>query len=139
MADKVRIDKWLWSVRIFKSRTGAADACKSNKIKLNQVNAKPSALVSPGDLIEVKRNGFNFLYKVEVIIKTRVSATLAAPCYTNMTTQEELDKYKSWFVGKFGGEAREKGTGRPTKKERRDIDGFKTFDEMHSEGWWEEE
>ena len=64
-------------------------------------------------------------YKVVDLLEKRVSATLAAPCYENLTSQEELDKYKDWYVGKRGVEQREKGEGRPTKRERRDIDKYK--------------
>ena len=138
MSDKVRIDKWLWSVRLFKSRTLAADACKSGKIRVNKLIAKASTVVSENDVIEVKRKGFNFTFKVEKVIKTRVSAVLAAPCYINLTPEEELNKYKNWFVGKAGTEFREKGLGRPTKRERREIDDFKT-DHWQWEDFWEEE
>ncbi len=123
--DKVRIDKWLWSVRIFKSRSISTDACKTNKVKINGEIVKASSAVTRGDLIEVKKNGFNLEYKVVDLIEKRVSATLAEPCYENLTPQEELDKYKDWFVGKAKPEIRERGTGRPTKRERRDIDRFK--------------
>lgn len=133
MADKIRVDKWMWTVRIFKSRTAATDACKAQKVKINNVVVKPSALVSPGHTIEVKRNGFNFTFLVKQILKSRVSATLAAEAYENTTSAEELNKYKNWFVGKSGIEFRDRGTGRPTKKERREIDDFKvfSFDEMY--------
>ncbi len=138
MSDKVRIDKWLWSVRLYKSRTLAADACKSGKIRVNHVLAKASAVVNVGDVIDLKRKGFNFTFKVEKLIKTRVSAVLAAPCYINLTPEEELNKFKNWFVGKAGSEFREKGLGRPTKRERREIDDFKT-DGFLMEDYWEEE
>lgn len=122
---KVRLDKWLWAVRIFKSRTMATDACKSGKVKANGHSIKPSYLVSVGEVIEVKKNGFNFLFKVNQLLEKRVSAVLAAPCYDDLTPIEELNKYKDWFVGKSGIEIRTKGDGRPTKKDRREIDDFK--------------
>ncbi len=125
--DTVRIDKWLWSVRIFKSRTIAATACKSSKVQINEVNAKPSALVTIGDKLSVKKNGFTFAYKVNKIIKTRVSATLAQPCYDDLTPASELNKYKSWYSSSDVNFIREKGAGRPTKKERRDIDNVKDY------------
>jgi ribosome-associated heat shock protein Hsp15 len=139
MAEKIRIDKWLWSVRIFKSRTMATDACKASKVKLNDVIVKPSALVAIGNNIEVKRNGFSFTFKVQAILKSRVSALLAAPCYLNTTSQEELDKYKNWFVGKGASEMRERGTGRPTKRERREIDDFKDNSLTLNDMWDAEE
>jgi ribosome-associated heat shock protein Hsp15 len=126
--DKIRIDKWLWCVRIFKSRTSATDACKAGKVKLNLGQAKPSTVVTAGDKIELKRNGFTFTFKVNTVLKSRVSAVLAAPCYENITPQEELDKYKSWFTGKGGPERRDKGAGRPTKKDRRFIEEFKNIE-----------
>jgi ribosome-associated heat shock protein Hsp15 len=125
MNDKVRLDKWLWSVRLFKSRTMASDAIKAGKVKSNTKDAKTSTPVAIGDKIQLKRNGFSFEYLVNTVIKTRVSAVLAAPCYTNVTPEEEMNKYKSWFIGKGNGEIRGRGLGRPTKKERRDIDDYK--------------
>lgn len=122
---KVRVDKWLWGVRIFKTRTLASDTCKSNKVKVNGKDAKPSLEVTIGDTIEVKKDGFNMQYKVLGLVNTRVSAALAAPCYENITPAEELKKYDVWFLAQAGNEYREKGTGRPTKKERRELDGFK--------------
>lgn len=122
---KVRIDKWLWSVRIFKSRTQATDACKARKIKIDDVNVKPSFLVVGGEHVHVKKNGFNLEFKILKLIEKRVGAPIAVTCYEDLTPQEELNKYKDWFVGKASAERREKGTGRPTKRERRDIDSFK--------------
>lgn len=123
--DKVRIDKWLWSVRIFKSRTMATDACKSGKVKIKGANVKPSYLVEREELVEVRKNGFDLQFKVVDLIQKRVSAPLAQACYLDLTPPEELNKYQAWFVGKAGAEKREKGAGRPTKKERRTIDDFK--------------
>lgn len=122
---KVRIDKWLWSVRIFKSRTMATDACKSGKVKVGEMNVKPSFLVVGDEHIFVKKNGFNLEFKVLKLIEKRVGAPIAVTCYENLTPEEELNKYKDWFVGKASAERREKGAGRPTKRERREIDGFK--------------
>ena len=125
---KVRVDKWLWSVRIFKSRTQASDACKSNKIKIGDNNLKPSFSLEGGETLLVKKNGFSMTYKVVTLIEKRVSATLAAPCYENLTPADELNKYKEWYVGKSASERRAKGAGRPTKKERRELDGWKEDD-----------
>ncbi len=123
--EKVRIDKWLWSVRIFKSRSMATDACKTNRIKINDKNVKPSYLVRVGERVNVYKEGFNLTFEVVALINKRVSATLAQPCYKNLTPEEELNKYKDWFIGKGAPERREKGAGRPTKRERREIDDFK--------------
>jgi ribosome-associated heat shock protein Hsp15 len=122
---KVRIDKWLWSVRLFKSRSMATDACKAGRVKSKGNNAKPSLLLSAGDVVELKKNGFNLTFRVNMLIDKRVSAVLAAPCFEDLTPLEELNKYKAWFVGKGGTEFRDKGEGRPTKKDRREIDDFK--------------
>ena len=127
MADKVRIDKYLWAIRIFKSRTLATEACKEGKVKLYGENAKPSALVTTGDVIDVLKDGFRLKYKIVALIEKRVSPVLAKPCYEDLTPEEEINKYKSWFIGKGGPERRERGAGRPTKKERRDIDDFKEY------------
>jgi ribosome-associated heat shock protein Hsp15 len=123
--DKVRIDKWLWSVRIFKSRTLAADAIKSGKVRIGETNLKPADSVSVGQLVVVKKDGFNLEFLVKKLIDKRVGAIIAVECYDNLTPVEEMNKYKEWYVGKQGVEMRERGTGRPTKRERRDIEGFK--------------
>lgn len=127
--DKVRVDKWLWSVRIFKSRTMAANACKNGKVRLNGTTPlKASSSIKKGELLHVRKNNFNLIFKVVELIEKRVSAKLAEPCYENLTPAEEMNKFKSWFVTNAPGEYREKGAGRPTKKERREIDDFKEMD-----------
>jgi ribosome-associated heat shock protein Hsp15 len=123
--EKVRVDKWLWGVRIFKTRTLSTDFCKSGKVKINGRDVKPSAEVVVNDIVEIKKDGFNLQYKVLGILEKRVSAVLAAPCYENITSAEELKKYDVWFLAKSGTEFRERGTGRPTKKDRRELDDFK--------------
>lgn len=122
---KVRVDKWLWAVRIFKSRTIASTSCKSNNVKVNDKNAKASTEVDVGDIVRVSKNGFNFEFEIVKIIAKRVGAALAVECYKNVTSEEELNKYQSWFAGKARAEIREKGVGRPTKKERRVIEDYK--------------
>lgn len=134
--DKTRVDKWLWAVRIFKSRSMAADACKNGRVKLqNGTILKASSNVNRGDILLVRKDHFNLTFKVIDIIDKRVSAKLAEPCYENLTTQEELNKFKTWFISSQPVEFRDKGTGRPTKKDRRVIDDFKTdeFDEYFEE------
>jgi len=123
--DKIRVDKWLWSVRIFKSRSIATDACKSGDIRLDGTTLKPAYLIAVDDIISVKKNGYNLTFKVLTIISKRVGAPIASTCYEDLTPAEELNKYESWFVGKGKSEIRERGTGRPTKRERREIDLFK--------------
>jgi ribosome-associated heat shock protein Hsp15 len=137
MADKkVRIDKWLWSVRLFKSRSKATDACKSGRVKSGENSLKASSLVQQGQIIELRKDGFNLIFQINELINRRVSAVLAAPCYTNLTPEAELNKFKDWFVGKGPTEFRPKGEGRPTKRARREIDSFK--DELFFDEWFED-
>jgi ribosome-associated heat shock protein Hsp15 len=128
--DKVRIDKWLWSVRIFKSRTIATDACKKGRISVNNIVVKPSFLVQHDAHVSVRKEGFNLTFRVIDLISKRVSAALAVMCYENLTPDEELNKFRSWYIGKARPEWRGQGEGRPTKRERRDLDLFK-------DGWFE--
>jgi len=102
-----------------------ADACRSGKVKLNDVSIKPSFLIERDHVLHVRKEGFNMIYKVVDLIDKRVSATLAEPCYENLTSADELNKYKDWYIGKGRPEQRQKGAGRPTKRERREIDRFK--------------
>ena len=127
MAEKVRVDKWLWSVRIFKSRTLSADTIKDNKVRVNDKLVRPSFQVVQGDLVQVKKGGINFVFKVVQIIEKRVGAQIAHECYLDLTLEEEKNKFNDWFAGKTGNEFRDKGTGRPTKLDRREIDQFKDF------------
>lgn len=131
--NKVRIDKWLWSVRIFKSRTLATDAIKAGRVQIGESDAKPSDLVAIGQVVNVKKDGFNLQFLVKQLIDKRVGAPIAQACYENLTPAEEMNKFQAWFVGKSGVEYRERGTGRPTKRERRDIDKFK--DDRFGEDW----
>jgi ribosome-associated heat shock protein Hsp15 len=124
--EKVRIDKWLWCVRIYKSRTLASDACRSGKILLGEHEAKASDTVTVGQTVNIKKDGFNFRFLVKNLIDKRVGAPIAQQCYEDLTPEDERNKYKAWFIGKKGVEFREKGSGRPTKKERREIDDFKS-------------
>lgn len=130
--EKTRLDKWLWACRFYKSRTLASEACKNGKISSRSIPLKAAHFVSVGDLLEIRKNGFQFLILIQKIIEKRVGAPIAAACYVNKTSEEELNKYQSWFTGKAQAEKRERGAGRPTKRERREIDDFKTlvFDEF---------
>lgn len=123
--NKVRVDKWLWTVRLFKSRTLATDQCKKGRVTLDGKTLKPSHLVMREDVLGVHKNGFNLIIKVKDLLKNRVSATLAAPCYEDLTPDDEKNKFNDWFVGKGRSEIREKGAGRPTKKDRRELEDYK--------------
>ncbi|MEM9258559.1 MAG: RNA-binding S4 domain-containing protein, partial [Bacteroidota bacterium] len=98
--DKVRVDKWLWAVRIFKSRTLAGDTVRQGKVRIGGKVVKPSTPVTVGDRIQVQKNGFNLEYEVVRLLAKRVGAPIAVTAYVDHTPQEELNKYKDWFVGK---------------------------------------
>jgi ribosome-associated heat shock protein Hsp15 len=125
---KMRVDKWLWCVRIFKSRSLASEACRDNKVTLEDRPVKPSQLIQTGNHVHVKKGGYNLQFEVKGLLKSRAAAPVAQQCYVNHTPEEELRKFESWYVGKGKLEFREKGLGRPTKKDRRNIDAFKGFD-----------
>ncbi len=116
----IRLDKYLWAVRIFKTRSDAADAVRTNKVTVNGAYAKPSREVKVGDRIEVKRQQVTYSYKVLDLVSSRQPAKNVPDYCLNTTPQEELDKLnvprETIFV------FRDRGTGRPTKKERRDLD-----------------
>ena len=115
----VRIDKWLWSVRIYKTRSVAADACRSNKVAINGTNVKPSREIKVGDIIKVKKLPVIHTYKVLEEIGRRQPAK-DVPIYSlDLTPQEELDKLKQ-KIGIYL--SRDAGAGRPTKRDRREID-----------------
>lgn len=120
MADEVRIDKFLWAIRAFKTRTEAADACKGGKVKVGDVNAKPSRAVQEGDILYVRKGIVTYTYKVLRPTENRVGAALVPQLVENLTPEEELEKLrapKETFFLK-----RDRGTGRPTKKDRREIE-----------------
>ncbi|WP_047446855.1 RNA-binding S4 domain-containing protein [Alistipes sp. ZOR0009] len=116
----VRIDKYLWAIRAFKTRTDAADACKLGRITINGGEAKASRDVKIGDLIGVKKMPVIYTFKVLALIANRQPAKNVYLYAENMTPEEELEKLKMARTTLFA--YRDKGAGRPTKKERRDID-----------------
>ena len=119
MAD-TRIDKFLWAIRAFKTRTDATDACKGGKVKVAGVNAKPSKEVKPGDILQVRKGTLTFTYKVLQPLERRVGAKLVPQYAENLTPASELEKLRApvetFFV------TRDRGAGRPTKKDRREIE-----------------
>jgi len=123
MANTIRIDKWLWAVRLFKTRTQASDACKGGKVKMNGVNLKPSREVKAGDVLEVHHNHIKRTVKIKVAAKNRVAAKLVADLMEDLTPAEEFEKLE--MMNKLNQEKRDRGMGRPTKKDRRDIDRIK--------------
>ena len=122
MESQVRIDKYLWSVRIFKTRSIAAEACKKGKISLNGVPVKSSRFVNIGDLLMVYKTPVQFQYKVLLLRGKRISARLVPDYLKDITPEEEKEKL---LRPQFPDIAiREKGSGRPTKKERRTMDQY---------------
>ncbi len=99
--------------------------CKSGKVSVQGIKVKPSHQVRVSDRIQVSKNGYLFQFEVVVLLKKRVGAPIAAKAYLDHTPEAELRKYDDWFVGKASSERRQRGAGRPTKKERRELDQFK--------------
>ena len=120
--DSVRIDKYLWAIRVFKTRSEATEACNGNKVQVNGVNAKPSKAVKIGDALSVRKNNILYQYKVLALSENRMGAALVPDFAENLTSEEELGKLhapvETFFV------RRDHGTGRPTKKERRSLDAL---------------
>ncbi len=121
--EKLRIDKYLWSIRLFKTRTLAADACDKGKVKLNGGSVKAAKNVNVGDEYEVKTEAKKWIIKVTGLVYNRVAYTESLNYYMDLTPAEEIDITKfqpsSFHTGK-----RLSKVGRPTKRERRDLDGF---------------
>ena len=120
MADEVRIDKFLWAIRAFKTRTEAAEACKGGKVKVAGVNAKPSRDVKEGEVIHVRKGAVTYTYQVLRPTENRVGAKLVPEFALDLTPDSEREKLhapvETFFV------TRDRGAGRPTKKERREIE-----------------
>jgi len=121
--EAVRIDKWLWSVRIFKTRTKATDACKSNNVRIEDIPVKPSREIRVGDAITIRFGPIIRKVKVIDLLDKRIAAAKVPLFMEDMTPEEEYIKLKMVKSKKF--EFRGRGLGRPTKKQRRDIDKLK--------------
>lgn len=120
--NEVRIDKWMWATRIFKTRTIAADACKKNRVMINGVNVKPSRMIKVGDVIQVRKPPITFSFKVVGLTQNRVGAKLVPEYLENVTTP---DQYEILEMNRIAGFVdRAKGLGRPTKKDRRELEQF---------------
>lgn len=125
MADGVRIDKWLWAVRILKTRSAANDACSSGRVRLQGSPAKPAQRVQVGNEITVRTRGFTRTYRVDRVIEKRVGAAVAVECYEDLTPPEALPKPRSSQERVDAAWAeRNRGSGRPTKRDRRQMDKF---------------
>ena len=119
---EARIDKWLWAARIFKTRSLAADACKSGRVTLNGAQVKPSRTVKEGDEVGVKKSTVTYTFRVKQAIEKRVGAKLLPDILEDITTPEQYEILEMQRISGFVGRA--KGTGRPTKKDRRALDDF---------------
>jgi ribosome-associated heat shock protein Hsp15 len=125
----VRLDKYLWAIRVYKTRSEAADACKSNRVKVNGTEAKPSREVREGDTLTVRKLPVTYTYKVIQMVETRQPAKNVALYAENVTPEEELAKLDKKNVTVYI--QRDRGTGRPTKRERRKLDQL--FEEISYE------
>ena len=119
---ELRLDKYLWCIRVFKTRSEATDACKGNKVQVNGVPSKPSKEVKVGDMLVIRKGPVELSYRVKAALHARVGAALVPEYAENLTPEAELVKLHApnevFFV------KRDKGTGRPTKKDRRTLDAL---------------
>ena len=124
MSQEARIDKWLWAARIFKTRSIAIDACKNGRVTIDGARTKPSHLVKAGDIISVRKPPITYTFKIKQAIERRVGAKQIPEILENITSPEQYELLEMSKISGFINRA--KGTGRPTKKERRDLDDFIT-------------
>ena len=119
----VRMDKWLWAARLFKTRSLATDAIKGGKVKIDGNPVKPSREVKEGDIIQVQIDQLHKIVEVKTVVKNRVSAKQVPEVYNDLTPKEEYERIE--FMHAYKAEWRDRGAGRPTKKERRMIEKMK--------------
>lgn len=122
MADIARIDKWLWAARIFKTRSIAADACKNGRVMVNNANVKPSRPLKVGEVVHVRKPPVTYSFRVLKCIEQRVGARLVPEIYENVTDPKQYELLEMSRISGFID--RQRGTGRPTKKDRRAMDAF---------------
>ena len=134
--EKLRIDKYLWSIRAFKTRSMATDACKAGRVKIEKQNIKPSHVVKVGETYTVQKGIERKVIRVTGLLERRVDAKTAVTFYEDLTPVEETVRYKSMFHSPLL--ERDRGTGRPTKKDRRDIDDLQQSTPA-AEGWFDED
>ena len=120
--EELRIDKYLWAIRVFKTRSEATDACKGGKIRINGADTKPSKPVRVGDVIVARKGAVTYTYKVLALVDKRQGARLVPLYAENQTPQEELDKLRAPVETFFL--KRDRGAGRPTKKDRRQMENL---------------
>lgn len=119
---EVRIDKWIWAVRIFKTRTIAAEACKKGRVMINDVVVKPSRTVKVGDTVKVRQPPITYSFRVLALTENRLGAKLVPDYMENITPKSELDMLDIVRIAGFVD--RRKGLGRPTKREGRQLEEF---------------
>ncbi len=131
---EVRIDKWIWAMRIFKTRTIAAEACKKGRVMIGDVSAKPSRTVKPGDIVSVRKPPITYSFRVKAVTENRLGAKLVPDYMENITPQSQLDLLDVIKISGFID--RRKGLGRPTKREGRQLEEFtsQAFDDS-TRGW----
>lgn len=122
MNDVARIDKWLWAARIFKTRSIAADACKNGRVTVKGVSVKPSHTIKVGEVVSVKKPPIIYSFEVLKTIEQRVGAKMIPEIYRNVTDAKQYELLEMSRISGFVDRAR--GTGRPTKKDRRQLDAF---------------
>lgn len=120
--DEVRIDKWLWATRIFKTRTIASDACKKGRISINGVTVKPSHMIKMGTVVDVRKPPVTYSFEVIGLIENRVGAKLVSNYLKNVTSKDQYELLEMVKISGFVN--RQKGLGRPTKKEGRELAEF---------------
>ena len=118
--EEVRIDKYLWSIRVYKTRTEATDACKGGKVRVNGADTKPSKMVKEGDVIVARKGAVTYTYRILQPVDKRQGAKLVPSYAENLTPAEELEKLRAPVETFFL--KRDRGAGRPTKKDRRQMD-----------------
>ena len=133
MPQEVRVDKWLWAMRIFKTRTLATEACKKGRVTLgeNQIIAKPSRTIKIGDIVNVRKSPVTYTFRVKGLTENRLGAKLVPDYMENITPQSELDLLEIVKINGFVD--RRKGLGRPTKREGRELARF--TEEAFDSGW----
>ena len=131
--DEVRIDKWLWAVRIFKTRTIAAEAIKKGRVIVGGIAVKPSRMIRVGDVVQVRKPPVTFSFKVLALSDKRMGAKLVPQFMENITPP---DQYELLELNKISGFVdRQRGTGRPTKKDRRDLEQFADSFDFENFDW----
>ena len=128
MEEGARIDKWLWAARIFKTRSIAADACKNGRVTIGGVNVKPSHVVKVGETVSVRKSPITYSFRILKTIEQRVGAKLLPEIYENVTPPEQYELLEMNRISGFVDRAR--GTGRPTKKDRRAMDAFFNIEDL---------